>query len=93
MVIVYVRIYRAATRQMYALKTGQKMNVKAADGTALTLRIHRGGYHAVDSNETNQTTSGSIKRKSVVNHDAHAVSGVLAHATGFLSLIKPFQFV
>ena len=48
MVVVYIRIYRAATNQMNAIKTGQKFNVKTGDGSPLTLRIHRGGYHKLD---------------------------------------------
>jgi dopamine D1-like receptor len=46
MIFVYIRIYRAATRQLHALKTGQKTNLKNSDGTQMTLRIHRGRYHA-----------------------------------------------
>ena len=54
MVVVYVRIYRAATNQMNAIKTGQKLNVKTTgDGSPLTLRIHRGGYHKLSKVETN----------------------------------------
>jgi hypothetical protein len=76
MVIVYVRIYRAATRQMYALKTGQKVNVKAADGTALTLRIHRGGYHKVDvtmPNEPNLNSSIKDKHHEFSSHHSGTV--------------------
>lgn len=55
MIIVYIRIYRAATRQVNAIKTGQKLNVKGSDGQALTLRIHRGGYRGINQlNKTNQ---------------------------------------
>lgn len=49
MIIVYIRIYRAATKQVNAIRTGQKLNVKGSDGQALTLRIHRGGYHGIKS--------------------------------------------
>lgn len=70
MVVVYVRIYRAATRQMYALKTGQKVNVKAADGTQLTLRIHRGGYHAVDNANTN-TNAAPTSNAALADNNAH----------------------
>lgn len=48
MIFVYIRIYKAATRQINALRTGQKSNVKSSDGTELTLRIHRGRYQKVD---------------------------------------------
>ncbi|RNA03035.1 dopamine receptor 2-like, partial [Brachionus plicatilis] len=46
MIFVYVRMYRAATTQMNALKTGQKLNCKTADGKPLILRIHRGGANS-----------------------------------------------
>lgn len=58
MIFVYIRIYRAATRQMNALKSGQKLNCKSADGTPLTLRIHHGGYHRVDTT-TNESVQNS----------------------------------
>ena len=63
---------------MYALKTGQKVNVKGADGTALTLRIHRGGYHAVDStataNEANLGGSGKNRSTNSNNNNNNDLS-------------------
>jgi hypothetical protein len=61
MVVVYIRIYRAATNQMNAIKTGQKLNVKTGDGSPLTLRIHRGGYHKLSKVETNMAPNGFKK--------------------------------
>jgi hypothetical protein len=61
MIIVYIRIYRAATRQINAIKTGQKLNVKGSDGQALTLRIHRGGYHGINTNSKKSDSSTPIK--------------------------------
>ena len=72
MVVVYIRIYRAATNQMNAIKTGQKLNVKTGDGSPLTLRIHRGGYHKLSKVETNMTSNGFQKKSVIrtVNHPA-----------------------
>ena len=59
MIVVYIRIYRAATRQINALKSGQKLNVKSADGTPLTLRIHRGKYHGIQFERKNVNTDNT----------------------------------
>lgn len=57
MIFVYVRMYRAATTQMNALKTGQKLNCKTADGKPLILRIHRGGTKTIDQKNSNIKTN------------------------------------
>ena len=61
MIFVYIRIYRAATRQMTALKTGHKVDVKSSDGTHLTLRIHRGGYNRGNSSLKETSTTKNSK--------------------------------
>ena len=61
MIFVYIRIYRAATRQMTALKTGRKVYVQSTDGAHLTLRIHRGGYNRGNSNLKDNSFSESVK--------------------------------
>ena len=49
---------------MTALRTGHhKLNVKGSDGTELTLRVHRGGYHragAAAAEVTANTQTGAI---------------------------------
>jgi len=70
MIVVYIRIYQAALRQVNALRCGQKQNVVASDGTQVTLRMHRGGYRGLNHNESAQkasqsdTVSAIIKPKS-----------------------------
>lgn len=56
MIIVYIRIYHTAARQVSALRTGQKINVNGSDGTQLTLRIHRGGYRGINTEESVDST-------------------------------------
>ena len=88
MVVVYIRIYKAATRQMNALKSGQKVNVKSADGTPLTLRIHRGGYHKVEANaahinENSPYKAGSTptsKKESITKASSRKASIPVARA-------------
>nr|QVK45764.1 G protein-coupled receptor [Proales similis] len=77
MVVVYIRIYRAATQQINALKSGQKMNVKTANGSPLTLRIHRGGYHKVEQTGPSQPESD----KSSTNKTENKISSFRLNAS------------
>lgn len=49
MIVVYIRIYITATKQVTAFRNGQKVNGKGPDGAPLTLRIHRGGYRGINT--------------------------------------------
>ena len=69
MIVVYIRIYRAATKQINALKSGQKLNVKSADGTPLTLRIHRGKYHGIQLERKNVNTDNTNPVVKVSYHE------------------------
>jgi hypothetical protein len=57
MIVIYIRIYMTALVQVNALKIGEKRDVKASDGTAMTLRIHRGGYRGVAGSSNNEKSS------------------------------------
>ena len=78
MIVVYMRIYRVAIRQMYALKTGRKLNCRLADGTELTLRIHRGGYHKID---THNAAAAAASAAAVVAATGAATGGGAVSAT------------
>jgi hypothetical protein len=70
MIFVYIRIYRAATKQTNAFRTGQKKTVGSSDGsTAITLRIHRGGYHKVDTQILPSVTTPSPVATSLLNNN------------------------
>ncbi|CAF0718653.1 unnamed protein product [Brachionus calyciflorus] len=74
MIFVYVRIYRAATRQMNALKTGQKLNCKTSDGKPLTLRIHRGGGGGGGGNGATMTNLNNNSKQTIQNKQHNKLS-------------------
>lgn len=67
MIVVYIRIYMTALIQVNALRIGHKRNVRSSDGTHVTLRIHRGGYHGVDLNNEKSTNQCNVERMSIKN--------------------------
>jgi len=71
MIVVYIRIYQTALRQVNALRCGQKQNVVASDGTQVTLRMHRGGYRGLNHNESAQKASQSETVPAVSRPKSH----------------------
>lgn len=67
MIVVYIRIYMTALIQVNALRIGHKRNVRSSDGTHVSLRIHRGGYHGVDLNNEKSTNQCNMERMSIKN--------------------------
>lgn len=80
MIFVYIRIYRAAIKQLQAFKTGVKLapalkrKVVSENSTTINvstdvcLRIHRGKYHGLTYDHESSLTDNSISHYTI-NHD------------------------
>lgn len=79
MIFVYIRIYRAAIKQLHAFKTGVKIasalkkRPRSENSTTLNvstdvcLRIHRGKYHGLTPDHDSSLTDHSVSHYSMTN--------------------------
>jgi hypothetical protein len=79
MIFVYIRIYRAAIKQLHAFKTGVKITTtskkKFSNDNSTTinvtsdvcLRIHRGKYHGLTIDHDSSFTDNSLSHYSIPN--------------------------
>ena len=83
MIFVYIRIYRAAIKQLHAFKTGVKMAATSKKRLAnensttinvtsdVCLRIHRGKYHGLTFDHESSLTDNSLSHYTIVNDNLH----------------------
>ena len=77
MIFVYIRIYRAAIKQLHAFKTGVKISkgkptttensISITASPDVCLRIHRGKYHGITVDHESSLTDNSISHYSITN--------------------------
>ena len=81
MIFVYIRIYRAAIKQLHAFKTGVKVATSMKHKKSINdknsptinpspdvcLRIHRGKYHGIPPSQESSLTDNSLSHYSVTN--------------------------
>jgi hypothetical protein len=83
MIFVYIRIYRAAIKQLHAFKTGVKITttskkrISSENSTTINvssdvcLRIHRGKYHGLTFDRDSSLTDNSLLHYSITNDNLH----------------------
>lgn len=89
MIFVYIRIYRAAIKQLHAFKTGVKITTEKKRSSKkktntdtlqvvnapsdVCLRIHRGKYHGIRVERESSLTDNSLSHYSMTN-DNHQIA-------------------
>ena len=68
MIIVYIRIYIAATREINAIKIGHKRGSKKK---SFSLRIHRGGYRGGYLSVKSESNTKEISKHQSYNVISH----------------------